>query len=87
MGIPNIMLLTPKRVQRIIDLKKEEQIREFNERMGFAWELGWLVALAVNSPEKYPKSPTTYKERVPKVETKEDYIRQWRAFVKQNRVD
>lgn len=87
MGIPNILNLNPKRVQRILDLKKEEKIQEFNQRMGFAWEVGKLVGLAVNSPKNYPKSPTTYKEQIPQVESKESYLRRWAAFVEQNRVD
>lgn len=87
LNIPQILNLNPKRVQRILDLKKEEQIQEFNQRMGFAWEVGKLVGLAVNSPKDYPRSPTTYKERIPQVESKEDYLRKWAVFVEQNRVD
>ena len=52
--------------------------------MGFAWEIGRLVGLAVNDPKHYPKRPTSYKEQVPQVQTKEDYLKEWRAFVEQN---
>ena len=55
--------------------------------MGLAWEIGKLVGLAVNSPKNYPKSPTTYKEQIPKIESKEEYLRRWAAFVEQYRVD
>ena len=53
--------------------------------MGFAWEIGRLVGLAVNSPKQYPKRPTSYKERVPEVQTKEEYLKEWRTFVEQNK--
>ena len=87
MGIPNVLKLNPKRLQRIIDLKNQEKIQQFNSDMGFAWEIGRLVGLAVNNPQKFPRRPTTYKERVPQVQSKEDYIKEWRAFVEQNRQD
>lgn len=87
MGIPNVLKLNPKRLQRIIDLKNQEKIAQFNSDMGFAWEIGRLVGLAVNNPQKYPRRPTTYREQVPQVQSKEDYIREWRAFVEQNRQD
>ena len=83
MGIPSILDLNPKRLQRIIDLKNKERISQFNENMGFAWEIGRLVGLAVNNPKQYPKRPTSYKEQP---ETKEEYLAQWRAFVEQNKV-
>ena len=87
MGIPSILDLNPKRVQRIINLKKEEEVNKFNQRMVLAWEIGKLVGLAVNSPKNYPKSPTTYKEQIPKIESKEEYLLRWAAFVEQYRVD
>lgn len=86
MGIPNILDLNPKRLQRIIDLKNKERISQFNETMGFAWEIGRLVGLAVNNPKQYPKRPTSYKEQTKEPETKEEYLAQWRAFVEQNKV-
>lgn len=84
MGIPCILELNPKRVQRIIDLKNKERIEEFNNNMGFAWEVGRLVGLAVNNPQKYPKRPTSYTDSMPKEQTKEEYLRDWRTFVEQN---
>jgi hypothetical protein len=86
-GIPDILNLNPKRVQRIIDIKNKERISNFNENMGFAWEIGRLVGLAVNSPKHYPKRPTSYKEQTKEPETREEYLAQWRAFVEQNRVN
>jgi len=86
LGIHNVLELNPKRINRIIELKNKEKIEQFNNNMGFAWEVGRLVGLAVNNPQKYPKRPTTYKEQVRVVQTKEDYIKEWRAFVEQNKI-
>ena len=86
MGISTILDLNPKRLQRIIDLKNKEKISNFNETMGFAWEIGRLVGLAINDPKHYPKRPTSYKEQTKEPETKEEYLAQWRAFVEQNKV-
>lgn len=87
MGISSILDLNPKRVQRILDIRKNEKIEEFNQRMGFAWEVGKLVGLAVNSPKDYPKSPTTYKEQLPREESKEELLQKWAVFVERYRVD
>lgn len=86
LGIPNILELTPKRINRILEYKRKEKIEQFNDKMGFAWEIGRLVGLAVNNPKQFPKRPTSYKEQVPKVQTKEEYLKEWRAFVEQNKV-
>jgi hypothetical protein len=86
-NIPNILELNPIRLQRVLDLRYKEKIEQFNSDMGFAWEIGRLVGLAVNNPKHYPKRPTSYKERVPEVQTKEEYLKEWRAFVEQNRID
>lgn len=87
LGIPNILELNPKRLQRIIELKNKEKISNFNENMGFAWEIGRLVCWAVNDPKHYPKRPTSYKEQKTKEpQTREEYLAQWGAFVEQNKV-
>ena len=85
LNIPNILDLNPARLQSILDLRYKEKIEKFNSDMGFAWEIGRLVGLAVNSPKQYPKRPTSYKERVPEVQTKEEYLKEWRSFVEQNK--
>ena len=53
--------------------------------MGFAWEIGRLVMVGFHNPDNYPKRPTSYKERVPEVQTKEEYLKEWRTFVEQNK--
>lgn len=55
--------------------------------MRMLWQLGVYVGLAVNDPKAYPKNPPTYKEQKPQAQTKEEYLKEWAAFVKANRVD
>lgn len=86
LGIPNILDLNPKRVNRILEYKRKEKIEDFNNQMGYIWELGRLVGLAVNDPKKYPKRPTSYKEQIPRVQSKEEYLKKWRGFVEKNKI-
>lgn len=84
MGIPDILLLNPKRLQRILDFKHKEELKKTNNSLSLVWYLGRLCAVAFNNPQKYPERPLTCSDSTEKP-SRETQLLAWREYVKRNR--